>query len=101
MTDHERERLEILEKKVFVLEDLLSRRGQPKSRGGKAMNPDELEEVFDVSMNKTEAANALGVTRATIYNMLADGRLKATASGRVLTKSVTEYIRNRDGQIPA
>ena len=41
---------------------------------------------------KSAAARDLGVNRVTVYNMIADGRLKSTADGkRVITQSVIEY----------
>lgn len=50
-------------------------------------------------MNKTEAARLLGVTRATVYAMLADGRIKGTSNGKnVLTRSVVEYLCGPNGR---
>lgn len=47
--------------------------------------------------NKAEAAELIGVTRATIYSMIIDGRLKTTADGkRILTSSVDAYISDRE-----
>ena len=44
-------------------------------------------------ITKTQAAEILGVTRATVYAMLADGRIKGACSGRkVSTRSVGSYI---------
>lgn len=46
-----------------------------------------------LTRKKTEAAQMLGVTRATIYKMIEDGRLKATSDGkRVVTGSIIEYL---------
>lgn len=46
-------------------------------------------------ISKTQAAKLLGVTRATVYAMLADGRLKGGHSGsRVSTRSVGHYLFN-------
>ena len=42
--------------------------------------------------NKNDAAKLLGVTRCTIYNMIKDGRIRATSDGRrVVTQSIDEY----------
>lgn len=43
-------------------------------------------------MNKTEAAQELGVTRVTAYEMLKDGRLAANGMGRVTTQSAAELM---------
>jgi len=44
-------------------------------------------------ITKAQAAKILGVTRATVYAMLADGRIKGACSGsRVSTRSVGNYI---------
>lgn len=42
--------------------------------------------------SKSEAARRLGKHRASIYNMIADGRLKTTPDGKeILVSSVIEY----------
>lgn len=42
--------------------------------------------------NKNKAAELLGVTRCTVYNMIKDGRLRVTTDGRrVVTQSIDEY----------
>ena len=52
-------------------------------------------ELKSATCNKVEAARFLGVTRLTIYNMVDDGRIKATADGRrIVTQSLVDY---RDG----
>lgn len=43
-------------------------------------------------MDKTRAAQVLGVTRATVYAMLSDGRLEQNALGKVLTRSVSALM---------
>lgn len=53
---------------------------------------EDLSKAYPQMMNKTEAADALGVTRATIYAMLSDGRLKQNAMGKVITESVVEML---------
>lgn len=42
---------------------------------------------------KEDAAREIGVSRCTIYNMIADGRLETTADGkRVMTQSIYDYL---------
>lgn len=47
---------------------------------------------FPEYMDKTRAAQVLGVTRATVYAMLNDGRLEQNCMGKVLTKSVSDLL---------
>lgn len=48
---------------------------------------------FGETCNKNEAAQILGVTRCTVYNMVKDGRIKTTADGkRIVTSSVVSYM---------
>lgn len=50
--------------------------------------------------SKTDAAKRLGVNRATIYNMVADGRLRSTHDGKkILVKSLIEYERGEEQSI--
>lgn len=63
-----------------IVDRIFMRFVQSKSEGGAE------------TCNKTDAADRLGVNRATIYNMIKDGRLKATADGRrILTQSIIDY----------
>lgn len=41
--------------------------------------------------SKSEAARHLGKNRVTIYNMINDGRLKASVDGKVITSSIFDY----------
>ena len=43
-------------------------------------------------MNKTDAANVLGITRATVYCMIRDGRLAENNLRRVVTQSVADML---------
>lgn len=44
-------------------------------------------------VDKSTAARILGVTRATVYAMLADGRIKSACSGRrVDVRSIARYM---------
>ena len=80
-------RIAALEAQVVVLEKRLSERG--------GVETCELMESYHREMNKTEAAEELGVTRATVYAMINDGRLKVNGMGRVLAKSVADLMYNR------
>ena len=84
-------RIAALEQRVEHLEGLLFQKGHPKSRWSVELNPNDIMGRHGASMNKTEAANELGVTRATIYKMLEDGRLSLSMDGKVNTQSVYEY----------
>lgn len=77
-------RIAALEARIVVLEGLL---GEPG--GGKAQ---DLLKRYPKGMTKTEAANEMGVTRATVYYMIADGRVKENGMGRVLTQSVADLM---------
>lgn len=43
-------------------------------------------------MDKTSAANALGVTRATVYAMIKDGRLEENGMGKIPIDCVIRLI---------
>ena len=48
---------------------------------------------YGESVDKTVAARVLGVTRATVYAMLADGRICASCGGRrVDVRSIAHYL---------
>ena len=49
-------------------------------------------------VDKSRAAQLLGVTRATIYKMVRDGRLMETADSRIATRSIAEYIMRARGE---
>lgn len=52
-----------------------------------------IAEKYPVSMNKTTAAEILSVTRATIYAMIADGRLRETGMGKISTPSLIQLLK--------
>lgn len=53
----------------------------------------ELVNQYGVFVSKTTASKILGVTRATVYAMLADGRLQGAYGGkRVDVRSVARYM---------
>ena len=54
---------------------------------------DDLITLYGRYVDKSMAAKILGVTRATVYTMLADGRITASHSGtRVSVESIKAYI---------
>lgn len=56
------------------------------------MQAKDLLKRYPKGMTKTDAANELGVTRATVYYMIADGRVKENGMGRVITQSVADLM---------
>ena len=55
-----------------------------------------LVERYGESVDKTVAARLLGVTRATVYAMLADGRICGACAGRrVDVRSIARYLSQR------
>lgn len=90
MTEIEKNHLTDLERRVRYLEkkmaDLLWQDAtSPRAR--------DIVSQYGESMTKSDAARVLGVTRATIYHMLDDGRLKYVGFGkRVSSRSVAGLI---------
>ena len=86
-------RIEALERRVLVIETDLAR---AKACTGIAL---PLTEQYGEHVTKANAANILGVTRATIYTMLRDGRISATHGGsRVSVRSIERYMRANKGK---
>lgn len=55
-------------------------------------NKSQIESIYrKKTCSKSEAARHMKASRATIYNMIADGRLKANSSGKILVQSIIEY----------
>ena len=53
----------------------------------------ELVDMHGKYVDKSTAARILGVTRATVYAMLADGRIEGACSGRrVDVRSIARYL---------
>ena len=60
---------------------------------------DGLVKQYGNFVSKSEAANILQVNRATVYNMVADGRLQTGYGGKqVVTRSIVDYVRSRGGK---
>ena len=52
-----------------------------------------LTRKYGLHVDKTVAAQVLGVTRATVYAMLADGRIEGSCGGkRVSVSSIARYL---------
>ena len=83
------ERVKFLEHQVVLLNNRLFELGCGKDPIGASEYVNEHGEYVD----KTVAAKLIGVTRATIYAMLRDGRLTAAYEGkRVCVRSIYRYI---------
>ena len=89
------ERMADLERRVQVLEE----RTRRAIWGGntEALRREEtMVERYGESVDKTVAARLLGVTRATVYAMLADGRICGACAGRrVDMRSIARYLSQR------
>ena len=89
------ERMADLERRVQVLEE----RTRRAIWGGntEALRREEtMVERYGESVDKTVAARLLGVTRATVYAMLADGRICGACAGRrVDVRSIARYLSQR------
>ena len=76
-----------LDRRVKVLETSADR-GEMQTVQG-----DELVAKYGEFVDKSAAARILGVTRATIYAMIADGRVNSACEGtRVSVRSIANYI---------
>ena len=87
------QRIEELERRIRVLEARV-RNGM---RGGAAADAENREEAlverYGECVDKTTASRLLGVTRATVYTMLADGRIAGSCEGRrVDVRSIARYL---------
>lgn len=80
-----RRRIAALESRLNLLEKKLS---EENENGGVR----ELRKKFPIHLNKTDTANVLGVTRATVYAMIADGRLEENAAGKVKSESLIKLL---------
>lgn len=86
------ERIKDLERRVKTLED----HDRSALWGNVAevySKENDLVLAYGEFVDKTVAARILGVTRATIYAMLADGRIESACEGaRVSVRSIARYI---------
>ena len=86
------ERMDKLEQRVMTLEKL-AQIGELLRSETIERKEKELVEQYGEHVDKSTAAKILGVTRATVYAMLKDGRIKGACGGkRVDVRSIARYI---------
>ena len=99
------QRMADLERRVLALEER-TRRSLWTREEELARKEEALVAQYGEYVDKTATAKILGVTRATVYAMLADGRIKGACGGkRVDVRSIARYMcagkpknrRNRHG----
>ncbi|MBQ2989710.1 MAG: helix-turn-helix domain-containing protein [Clostridia bacterium] len=84
------QRMADLERRVLALEE---RTRRTLWHSGGISREDELAQQYGEYVDKTVAARILGVTRATVYAMLADGRIESACEGRrVDVRSIARYM---------
>jgi len=86
------ERMADLERRISALEERTRRAlwNEDDARAGKEA---ELTAHYGEYVDKTVAARILGVTRATVYAMLDDGRIGGACGGRrVDVRSIARYM---------
>ncbi len=89
------ERMADLERRVLALEER-TRISLWSDGQGHLNKADELVLRHGEYVDKTDAARILGVTRATVYAMLADGRIAGACEGRrVDVRSIGRYLASR------
>lgn len=85
-------RMADLERRVLALEER-TRRSLWTQEAALAIKEEELLGRYGEYVDKTLTAKILGVTRATVYAMLADGRIEGACSGRrVSVRSIAHYM---------
>ncbi|MBQ4264358.1 MAG: helix-turn-helix domain-containing protein [Clostridia bacterium] len=86
------QRMADLERRVLALEER-TRRSLWTQENALAHKEEELLGRYGEYVDKTVTAKILGVTRATVYAMLADGRIEGACSGRrVSVRSIAQYM---------
>lgn len=92
------EKMADLERRVLALE---ARTREPIWGGvpGSRMPDDDLVYRYGEAVDKTAASKILGVTRVTVYAMLADGRIALSEDGRrVDVRSIAACLAKRKGR---
>lgn len=88
--DRTSERMAELERRVLLLEQRAQQALALMQSGSKE---EELVSRYGEYVDKTVAAKILGVTRVTVYAMLADGRILGACAGRrVDVRSIARYL---------
>ena len=91
------ERMEDLERRISALEER-TRKALWDEEDASCRRERELMTRYGEYVDKTVAAGILGVTRTTVYAMLADGRIEAGCSGRrVDVRSIARYMTRPHG----
>ena len=86
------QRMADLERRVMALEER-TRRSLWTQEAAMASKEEELLGRYGEYVDKTLTAKILGVTRATVYAMLSDGRIEGACSGRrVSVRSIAHYM---------
>ena len=86
------DRIAELEQRVLALEKL-AQIGELFRDESLMRKEKELVDMHGKYVDKSTAARILGVTRATVYAMLADGRIEGACSGRrVDVRSIARYL---------
>ena len=95
------QRMADLERRVLALEER-TRRSLWTREEENLHREEALVAQYGEYVDKTATARILGVTRATVYAMLSDGRIEGACSGRrVSVRSIARYMatpRNRKNQ---
>ena len=92
------QRMADLERRVLALEER-TRRALWHSGESDMSREEELAQQYGEYVDKTVAARILGVTRATVYAMLADGRIDGACAGRrVDVRSIARYMIRPDAE---
>ena len=80
-------RIAELEQRLLMLERWAQRMTAVEKEGTQS------EESLVLRVDKTTAGYILGVTRSTVYAMIADGRVQASSDGkRVSVRSIARYL---------
>ena len=86
------DRIAELEQRVMTLEKL-AQIGELFRDESLMRTEKELVDMHGKYVDKSTAARIIGVTRATVYAMLADGRIEGACSGRrVDVRSIARYL---------
>lgn len=98
-TEKSAERMADLERRVLALEER-TRRSLWNEETFRPSKEEELVAQHGEYVDKTLAARILGVTRATVYAMLADGRISGACEGRrVDVRSIGRYMTSKSAQV--
>ena len=82
-------RIRQLEQRVFALEETLHQADQLRKKTAE----EALVAKYGESVDKSLAARIMGVTRSTVYAMIADGRVESAGVGkRVSVRSIARYL---------